>query len=127
MSTDIAETNSEYGDLSLTQFGQGTGKGLGIQLNADSKWLRLTQADASWLIRNLGDWLEGLAEKDSGREPGLCKVVGDDGLVYEVPFAVGRKLIWASKLSRQVVKVLDEGEYPDLSLLSRALEKKDDE
>ena len=113
MSTDIAETSSEYGDLSLTQFGRGTGMGLGIQLNADSKWLRLTRADASWLIRNLDGWLESLAEQGDVEEPALCKVEGDDGRVYEVPFAVGRKLIWAEKLAHQMVDALENGKYPE--------------
>lgn len=113
MSTDIAETSSEYGDLSLTQFGRGTGKGLGMQLNADSKWLRLTKADVSWLIRNLGDWLEGLAEQDEGEESALCKVEGDDGCIYEVPFPVARKLIWARNLAHQMIEVLENGKYPE--------------
>lgn len=113
MSTDIAETSSEYGDLSLTQFGRGSDKGLGVQLNADMKWLRLTRADASWLIRNLDGWLESLAEQGSEEEPALCKVEGTDGRVYEVPFPVARKLIWAQKLAHQMIEVLENGKYPE--------------
>lgn len=113
MSTDIAEANSEYGDLSLTQFGRGTGNGLGIQLNADSKWLRLTRADASWLILNLGDWLAGLAEGDRGEDLELCKVEGDDGCLYEIPFPVARKLVWAEKLAHQMIDALENGRYPE--------------